>query len=177
MEGSGLRARVRARVCLGWAKHLMVTCTFAAVGFSPSTPPLSWWQHPKFQLGAVPHIALILLWEAGPSPSFRKWILFGLSMCSRLNALGLSDWQVSLGSICWRLLRRKLLLFLSFHRSHLGGALSPHWTRMPFLLQAAILWSRGQSVLRGGRLGQKAEWGDGKKHAAGMLHRAADHVC
>lgn len=114
----------------------MMTCIFVAVGFPPSTSPLSWCQHPNFQLGVVPHIALVLQWETDPSPSFRKWIHVRLSMCSQLKGLALSN--------CRRLLRRKLLLF-SFHQSHLRGTLFLDWTRMPFMLQAAILWSRGEA--------------------------------
>lgn len=59
---------------------------------------------------------------------------------------------------------------LLFHRSYVGGALFSYWTRMPFLLLAAILCSRGEAALRGGRLGQKAEWRDGKKQASLILH-------
>lgn len=142
MEGSGCSGRIRADVCLGWAKPLMVRGVFAAVS-RPPTPPLSWCQHCSFQLDAVPHTAFLRQWETGPRPSFRRWILVGLSMCSQLNILGLSDWQVSLGS--WTLLRRKLLLLLFFHRSQLGGARFPHWARMPFVLQAAILWPTAEA--------------------------------
>lgn len=98
---------------------------------------------PIFHWVLSPHVTLTLQWETGPNPSFRRWILVGLSMCSQLNILGLSDWQVSSGS--WTFLRRKTFLLLFFHRSYLGGALFPHWTRMPFLLQAAISWSRGEA--------------------------------
>ena len=84
----------------------MVSCTFAAIGFPASTPSLSCFH--QFSVGCCPHIALVPQGKAGPSPSSWRWTLAGLGKCSQLTSdPGLRDWQVSQGSICWGLLRRK----------------------------------------------------------------------
>lgn len=137
------------------------------------TPPLSWCQHPNFQLGVVPHIALILRWEAGPSPKVRRWILVGLSMCSLLNALGRSDWRVSLGSICWRLLRRKICCSfteaISEELSFLTGIGCPFCCRQPSCGQEGRRSSGGQTRAEG-RVGRR------KETRVWILRRAPDHT-
>ena len=143
--------------------------TLAAIGFPAFTPLLSCFH--QVSTGCCPHVSLVLQGKAALvlTPRGGPWLVL------TAQYPGLCDWRVSQGSICWGLLRRKLLPHffffgcLFFHRGCLEGALFFQWTRMSLLL-AATLWPRGEAALSGGSLGQKAEGRDGKKQTSWIHH-------
>ena len=77
---------------LGWAKLLMVSGTFAAVGVSAFTPLWSCFR--QFSTACCPHISLILQGKAVLTPRGGPCHVF------TAQHPGLSDWRVSQGSIC-----------------------------------------------------------------------------